>query len=136
MPFGASKVFLACLCLRSLIKATEKQKARGLAYTAHSSTTTRPGDSYCFPSPAHTATWLALPFISRRQEQSFIQRRDVCACCQPAGPQSNQRWPGSTTLVPSLEAGAQRPLPRGQGLGSDLSHSPCPSFHPSYPGHS
>lgn len=129
MPFGASKVILVRLCLRSLIKATEKQKARALAYTV----LPPPGlkKATASPSPAHTATCLALPFTSLEQEKSFIQCRDACACCQPMGPSSHWEWPSSSTLVPR----AQWPLPRGQGLGTDPSCSPCPSFHPSYPGH-
>lgn len=113
MPFGSSKVILACPCLRSLIKASERQKARILAYTAHSSNTG--------PSPAHCH----LPGLGLgldqplKQEESIAQHRGACTCCQCVGPSSHLRWPRAQWL-----------LSRGQSLGA---HSHAVLVHPSIP---
>lgn len=80
MPLGTSKVILACLCFRFLIKAT-KYRRQGFWPTLHT-VLIPPGleKATASPSLAHTATYLALPFISLRQEESVIQRRGACAC--------------------------------------------------------
>lgn len=136
MPFGASKVILARPGLRSRVKVTESRR-QGFGPALHTALTLRGlRKATAAPSPAHTAACLALPFtsLSGRRQVSPAQCRGACACCQPVGPSSHSGWPSSAARphapVPSPQAGAQWPLPRGQCLGARVSCSPCPPFHP------
>lgn len=136
MTFGASKVILARLCLRSLIKATEKQKAR-VWPTLHT-VLTLPGlkKATAASSPAHTAACLALPFtsLSGRRKVWLAQCRGACTCCQSRGPHHTQGGPIHPPIPhapgPSLQAGHSGLCPEVRALVL-LSHA-APA-HPSIP---
>lgn len=126
MPSGASKVVLACLCLRFLIKATEEQKTRAFAYQAQSSNTTRPQESYCLPSPVHTATCLALPFTSLGQKKDVINAEVPVPAASLRDPHHNVGGPVPLPQCPAWrwEHGGLCPEVRALALISHAAPAP------------